>query len=54
MGTIPIGHNLEWTHSQTDTIPNGHYSYPNGHHSYFNGHDPEWTQQTEMSTYISV
>ena len=26
MGTIPNGHNPEWTQSQMDTIPNGHNS----------------------------
>ena len=33
----PENHNLEWTHSRTDTIPNGH--------------DLEWTR-SRMITYI--
>ena len=45
IGTIPNGHNSEWTPSRMDTIPNCHHpewtpsrmvTIPNGHH-------PEWT-----------
>ena len=55
-GTIPNGHNPEWTQSRMVTIPNGHNpewtpmdTIPNGHITEWtpmdtipNGHDPEW------------
>ena len=47
----PEKHDLEWTQSRMDTIPNGHH--PEWYHPEWapsrmdtipNGHNPEWTQ----------
>ena len=51
----PEKHNLKWTHSRMDTIPNGHIpDWTQSQMDTFpNGHDPEWTR-FQMSKHLHL